>query len=405
MDRRHILKLMGASALVGMPGVGTRAQVPLHVAVVGGGIVGASIAYHLTRAGAQVTLLERGELATRASRGTFAWINATWAKQPRHYHAFNQAGVHGWHRLQAELNIPMRWQGSLEWFPGNDRQTRLRGQIAEQVEWNEPARMVPADELAALEPHLMAGFTDAAYSPNDGAVDPVLATQILASQTQALGASIKTGCGVRGVVPAGQSLIVDTSCGPLAVDKVVLATGADPEATRQFAGIEIPQRSTPGVIVVTKPHAPLLKRIIAAPGVHMHQRSDGRIVLGEQDGAPETEAHAERLKDRPNLFPDDAFAAMHADRILAAAQEFVPRISEVEVEHVYIGWRPLPLDGHPVLGVSPQNPKIYLAITHSGVTLAPIIGEMAAAEIMGGFAMQPLAPYRPDRSFERIKRY
>lgn len=405
LDRRHLLKLVAASAAVGtsMP---LKAKNARRIAVIGGGIVGTSIAYHLAKSGAEVLLLERDALATRASRGTFAWINATWAKQPRDYHTLNQAGVAGWHRLQQDLGIPVRWEGSLEWFSGADRQGRLRQQIDEQVLWGEPARMVPASEFSDLEPLIdFAGTPNVAFSPNDGAVDPVLAANTLADAAQKLGAKIITNCAVTDVEQVGDTTRVSTSCGTFDVDKVVLATGADPEATKRFAGINIPQRSTPGVIVVTKPYKQILNRIVAAPGVHLHQRLDGRIVLGEQDGAPQNEAHAERLKNRPNSFPEVAYSEMHASRIMAAAEQFLPEISGAEVEDVYIGWRPLPLDGHPVVGPSPERPNVYVAITHSGVTLAPILGELLSKEIISGASEPSFAPYRATRSFEQIKRY
>ncbi|MBO6504703.1 MAG: FAD-binding oxidoreductase [Kordiimonadaceae bacterium] len=405
LDRRKLLQLVAASAAASASLPVSAKKAP-RVAVVGGGIIGTSIAYHLTKAGADVTLLERHELATRASRGTFAWINATWAKQPRHYHTFSQMGVAGWHRLERELDIPVRWEGSLEWFGNADRQARLRDQIAEQVLWGEPARMVPAAELAGLEPLVdFNGAPDVAFSPNDGAVDPVLAASTLANAAMTAGGKIVTNCSVEDIEQTGASMKVYTNCGTFDVDKVVLATGADPVATERFAGINIPQRSTPGVIVVTKPYQQILNRIVAAPGVHLHQRLDGRIVLGEQDGAPQTEAHAERLKNRPNRFPEEAFAEMHASRIMSVAEQFLPDISGAEVEDVYIGWRPLPLDGHPVIGQSPARPNVYLAITHSGVTLAPIIGELAAKEVVSGRTLDVLSPYRTFRCFEHVARY
>lgn len=378
-----------------------------HVAVIGGGIVGTSIAYYLATNGAEVTLLERGKLAERASRGTFAWINATWAKQPQHYHALNQSGLIGWQRLQSELDIPVRWGGSLEWFESADRQRLLADQIAEQVEWGEPAKMIGLAEVADLEPNV--DFGDAqtlAYSPNDGAVDPVYAVNRLADATRQMGGTVREECSVDSVSIRGDgSVVLQTSCGPLTVTDYVLATGADPDATQNLAGISIPQRSTPGVIVVTTPMPRLINRIIVAPGVHIHQRDDGRIVLGEQEGAPETETHAERLRARPNRFPEQIFADQHAYRILGIAERFVPGIFAAEIEDVFIGWRPLPLDGHPVIGRSPAQPSAYLAIMHSGVSLAPIVGELAAKEVLNGRAATGLDPYRPDRDFETVRRY
>lgn len=406
LTRRAALKLASASAsLAACSPSGPKQQ--KHVAVIGGGIIGASIAYHLASEGVKVSLLERGDLAQRASRGTFAWINATWAKQPRNYHQFNQAGLLGWKKLQKDLDIPVRWGGSLEWFGSKDRQTRLNAQIAEQVDWGEPAEMISRIAAQKLEPNVDFMGTDrVAFSPNDGAVDPVLATQTLVMAAQAMGAVVKTNCIVTGVSNITEKLVtLNTSCGDLLVDQYVLATGGDPEALKTLAGVDIPQRSTPGVIALTKPHENLINRIIVAPGVHIHQRDDGRIVLGEQDGAPQNQAHVVRLQGRPNRFPDDIYADQHASRILGIAEQYVAGIRNAEIEDVYIGWRPLPLDGHPVLGISSVNPKAYIAIMHSGVTLAPIVGALVAKEISTGHSSAQIDEYRPDRSFENVKRY
>lgn len=404
--RRQAMAASAASALAAGcsgPSLGTGRR----VAVVGGGIVGASIAHHLAKGGAQVILLERHELATRASRGTFAWLNASWAKQPRHYHRLNQLGLAGWKQLESELDLPIKWTGSIEWFGSEQRQQKLADQIAEQVEWGEPARMVELAQLEQMEPNVSFGGTaTAALSPNDAALDPVLATRKLVESAINVGAEVKTNCEVTGhrLSIEGAS-VLETSCGEVVVDTLVLATGADAAATLNLAGIEIPQRTTPGVIAITEPIEPLINSIIVAPGVHIHQRLDGRVVLGEQDGAPQNDAHAGRLADRPNAFPAVEIGQQHAQRILNVAAQYVPRLSAAKVEDVYIGWRPLPLDGHPVIGFSPKQPNAYLAISHSGVSLAPVIGKMAAQEILNSKSVDALEPYRPDRDFAEVRRY
>jgi len=406
LTRRAAVKLTAGSLALAACTPKTSAN-KKHVAVIGAGIVGASIAYHLAKAGVSVTILERGEIAQRASRGTFAWINATWAKQPQSYHTFNQAGLTGWKKLQSELKIPVKWGGSIEWFPSEARQDKLAEQIAEQVEWGEPAKMLSGQKLQELEPNVDFSSTDrAAFSPTDGAVDPVFAAQTLIGNALKMGATLKTQCAVEGTtnLDSGKTRLT-TNCGEIDVDQFILATGADPEATKALAGIHIPQRSTPGVIVITKPQPKLLNRILVAPGVHIHQRPDGRIVLGEQEGAPDTEAHAERLKNRPTKFSHPDFAAQHALQILTIAEQYVPGIIDAEIEDVYIGWRPLPLDGHPVLGPSPANPNAYLAIMHSGVSLAPIVGDVVAKEIVTGESAEVLSEYRADRKIEWVRRY
>lgn len=406
MDRRTLLKSFVAAALAGC-GPSPAETNRLRVVVAGAGIVGASIAYHLARAGASVTVIDRQGPATHASRGTFAWINATWAKQPRHYHALSQDSVTYWRELHQLLNLPVRWGGSLEWFDNDERQALLAAQIAEQVEWGEPSRMASAPEVAELEPNLRFDpGANAAYSPNDGAVDPIIATQRLLGAAERFGATVSYPCELLDASLAGGRLTsVETSAGSIVADRLVLATGAAPGLPGRLAGIDIPQRSTPGVITLTRPMPRIVNRIAAAPGVHLHQRDDGRVVLGEQEGAPENEAHALRLQARPNDFPDETVALRHGNRVREAAARYFADMAEAEIEAVYIGWRPLPVDGHPVLGPGPVRPDIYLAIMHSGVTLAPIVGQLVARELIEDEAMERLERYRPTRTFERIERY
>lgn len=379
-----------------------------HIAVIGAGIIGSSIAYHLVKQGAQVTLIDRSTVGGATSHGTFAWINATWAKQPRHYHSFNQLGIEAWRRLQEELGLPIAWGGSLEWFTSEARQRRLVQDIAEQQKWGEPAVMVGVTDARDIEPN--ANFGDAqqiAYSPRDGAVDARLASQRMVSAAKNLGLTLLEDCAVDKVRTAndGRS-VLETDLGELSVDRYVVATGADPSATMALAGIEIPQRSTPGVIVITEPLPRMLNTIFVAPGVHVHQRPDGRLVLGEQDGAPETPAHDQRLASFPTRFPTKEIAQEHADRLLSTARKFIPSLPDaIKLEEVVIGWRPLPLDGHPVIGPSPVAPNSYIAIMHSGVSLAPIVGELVALELIENLERPELSPYRATRDFRRIQRY
>lgn len=406
MHRRTLLKFLAATALAGC---GTRddSSKGLKVVVAGAGIIGASIAYHLAKAGASVTVIDKEGPATHASRGTFAWINATWAKQPHSYHTFTQNSVANWHDLHQALDLPVRWGGSLEWFDTAARQEQLTTQIAEQVAWGEPARMISAPEFADLEPNVL--FDEhalAAYSPNDGAVDPILATQKLLAAAKFLGASVLYPSQLTDVVLRnGRLWSVTTTSGSTRADRLVLATGAEPDLTRDIAGVEIPQRTTPGIIAISAPVPRRLHKIISAPGIHMYQRDDGRIVLGEQDGAPQNEAHALRLEGRPNSYPTSELGQQHAARMLSIAETYSPGIARSKIDHVFIGWRPLPLDGHPVIGASPHRQDIYITIMHSGVTLAPIVGQLASHELVTGIAAPGLESYRPDRKFEQIKRY
>lgn len=412
IQRRQFNRWLVSASLIPMAGkvLALEAVRPkARVAVVGAGIVGSAITYHLAKRGLDVTLLDRNAIASASSHGTFAWINASWAKQPESYHALNQMGVDAWHRLQQALNLPIKWGGSLEWFGATERQDRLSRDVQEQQAWGEPAKMLTQLEASALEPSVAFGEAGrVALSPRDGALDPVLISQLLVNAAKSHGARVIEHCEVLRIdetVEDQRQKILGTSCGDIAVDRFVLATGADPSAIQTFAGFDLPQRSTPGVIVITQPMPPVLSHIVVAPGIHIHQRLDGRLVLGEQEGAPENAAHKLRLTARPTRFPNAATASQHAQRLITLAREYLTGLPEVNAEEVIIGWRPLPLDGHPVIGPSPADPNAYVAVMHSGVSLAAIVGELVAEEMLTGERAPVLATFRADRDFESVRRY
>ena len=412
IQRRQFNRWLVSASLIPMAGkvLALGAVRPkVRVAVVGAGIVGSAITYHLAKRGLDVTLLDRNAIASASSHGTFAWINASWAKQPESYHTLNQMGVDAWHRLQQALNLPIKWGGSLEWFGATERQDRLSRDVQEQQAWGEPAKMLTQLEASALEPRVaFGGAGRVALSPRDGALDSVLISQLLVNAAKSHGARVIEHCEVLRIdetVEDQRQKILGTSCGDIAVDRFVLATGADPSAIQTFAGFDLPQRSTPGVIVITQPMPPVLSHIVVAPGIHIHQRLDGRLVLGEQDGAPENAAHKLRLTARPTRFPNAATASQHAQRLITLAKEYLTGLPEVNAEEVIIGWRPLPLDGHPVIGPSPADPHAYVAVMHSGVSLAAIVGELVAEEMLTGERAPVLATFRTDRDFESVRRY
>jgi glycine/D-amino acid oxidase-like deaminating enzyme len=406
MNRRTLLKLLALTPLAASAQEYNYSPQP-HILVVGAGLIGASIAYHLSILGAKVTVIDKQGPASHASRGTFAWINASYAKQPQHYHSLSQQSVEAWHQLQKQLNIPVKWGGSLEWFSDEARQQKLIRQIVEQQNWGEPAGIISAAQASSLEPHVdFTGASNIAFSENDGAVDPVLATRILLQASTSMGAQLIYPSELSDTLYDGTRLVAaKTTTGRIMADKIVLATGAATDIVKKIAKIDIPQRSTPGAIVITAPLPPILNRIVAAPGVHVHQRLDGRIVMGEQAGAPKNDAHNKRLATRANHFPSKEIAHQHGQRILDIAIQYVPGLRDAQIEQVHIGWRPLPVDGHPVLGYSTNRASVYLAMMHSGVTLAPIVGRLVAQEIMSGKPIQQLENYRPDRVFDYVKRY
>ncbi len=75
----------------------------------------------------------------------------------------------------------------------------------------------------------------------------------------------------------------------------------------------------------------------------------------------------------------------------------MPGVVDASYDYLTLGYRPLPQDGMPVVGFSPANSDVYIAVMHSGVTLAPIMGRYITHELLTDQTIDELAPYRPDR--------
>jgi glycine/D-amino acid oxidase-like deaminating enzyme len=119
-------------------------------------------------------------------------------------------------------------------------------------------------------------------------------------------------------------------------------------------------------------------------------------VIGDDLGPPSTTVHA-HLKQRSADLPDEAFRERHARRMLGEAARYLPRVADAPVDRVTVSWRPMPKNGQPIVGTCRDCANLYLPVTHRGVTLAPIPGELASIEILDGVDVQPAAPYRLTR--------
>jgi glycine/D-amino acid oxidase-like deaminating enzyme len=90
---------------------------------------------------------------------------------------------------------------------------------------------------------------------------------------------------------------------------------------------------------------------------------------------------------------------MHGRRILSKFAVYMPGLAQAQVDFVTLGFRPMPADELPVVGPVPSVPGVSLCVTHSGVTLAAVLGAYMANELIAGHDEPLLSPYRPDRAF------
>jgi glycine/D-amino acid oxidase-like deaminating enzyme len=222
------------------------------------------------------------------------------------------------------------------------------------------------------------------FTPAEGYVEVVPFVGALLLQAARRGARLLPGRRVTSVLRSGSRVLgVTTDEGAtLHAGVVVDCAGPAADEIARFAGVDLPLRRVPGRLVYTSPVASTLRRPIHAPGVHLRPDGAGRVVLADQ-------AHDEIWQETGAPWP--------ADQSLTGAATHLPLLAHSRVEAVRIGVRPMPTDGHPIVGAIPGLTGFYVVVSHSGVTLGPLLGRIAAAEILDGADDPRLAPYRAGR--------
>ena len=373
---------------------------PKNVAVIGAGIMGAAISWRLAVRGVHVVLIDKGQPGHGASSHSFAWINAG-AKEPVGYHNLNRRSLEMWPRFAAAIgdcgdpdSVGLRWGGKVSWESDPAAAEGLAARVRQLQSWGYPTRLIDAGELKRLEPALEIGPVAAAeYSPNEGQVEPQMVVDACLRRLREMGCEIHADREVVGFERSDDGRInsLATNSGAVDVDAVVIAAGTATTRLAGLAGVNVPQAESPGVVMRTDPLPPLLRNVpvVYAPPlgdgrreIHLRQCADGRLMIGEGD--------------QESLAEDDSQA--HADELLARACRYLPGLAGAKAVPVPVGWRPMPLDGYPVMGFASEAPNLYVALTHSGVTLAPALSQLAAQEICDGTpADAVLGPYRPQR--------
>ena len=347
--------------------------------VIGAGIVGASIAYHLARRGAEVTIVDRTGVAAGATGKSFAWINAHHFKSEA-YHRIRYQSLAEYHRLDHELDggLGLSWCGALsfdavgEAFEHRVERFRALGY---------PTEVVSHNRFRDLEPNYGHPPGRALYLSMEAAIDPALTSKALIDGAVRLGARTLFGPDVTALHRKnGRIAGVETNLGVIEAERVVVAAGVGAEMILKSVSFDLPMDNRPGIMLHSKPIAKVLNHVIWGDRIHLKQQADGRLVIGEVFS-----------EGRSDLSTDAI-----VEQMLADAARHLPEI-DVENSGTTIGLRPIPKDGMPVVGPAGGIEGLYVAVMHSGVTLAPVAGRMAAEEILDGVAFESLAPYRPAR--------
>jgi glycine oxidase len=362
------------------------------VVIVGGGVIGLSVAYALAREGIRPTVLDRGELGREAS-----WAGAGMiAPTSEHVSAHPTVALRSW-----SARLFPEWSEALRAETGIDNGYRRCGGVdvacdleearairtaagrwrAEGVEFENLAY----DDIRRVEPALSPAIAVAYFLPDRAQIRNPRHLRALAAATAARGGVLLPNRAVTGFETAGGRVTgVLTEHGAVPCDAVVVAAGAWSAGLLTGLGVAAPTPPVKGQIVLLRLDRPLLKRVVEHGPRYLVPRDDGRVLVGA------TEEY---------VGFDTTVTAQGVLGLLGEAVRLCPGLAGAAVERSWAGVRPGSVDTRPYLGRCPGYDNLVVATGHkrAGLQLSPATAELVADLVLGRPPRLDLSPFEVAR--------
>jgi len=362
-----------------------------EIVIVGGGVIGLSIAYHLAKRDlTSVVVLERGYLAEGASGRNGGGVRQQWSTEINI--RLMQESVELCRRFAVDLGVNVWFRQGGYLFLARDPKeiARLEKNIAVQNKCGVATRMVDAEEARSIVPELdTTGILGGAYNPTDGILFPWPFLWGYARQAASMGVRIYTQTPVSGIDPIeGGGYTVVTPRGVVRARRVINATGAWSPQLSKMIGLELPTYPIRHEICSSEPLKPFLKPMVSElrSGLYCSQSMRGEIV-----GGVTIPGHEPTYKMGSTL----EFLATYARRLV----RLLPILGEIKVLRQWAGPYDQSPDGNPILGAPSDHPDFFLAcgFVGHGFMMAPIVGKLYAEWLTGGSRHEIFERYTLDR--------
>ena len=348
-----------------------------EVAIVGGGVMGLAIAYHLAKRGlTDVVVIERGYLAEGASGRNGGGVRQQWSTEINI--RLMQESVELCRRFAVDLGVNVWFrQGGYLFLARSDRElARLAKNIDLQNRCGVATRMLDPREANAIVPELdVTGVVGAAYNPSDGILFPWPFLWGYARQAAAMGVKLFMQTPVGGIEPEpGGGYTLRTPRGAVRARRVVNACGAWSPKLAALIGVDVPTYPIRHEICSSEPLKPFLRPMVSelASGLYCSQSMRGEIV-----GGVTIPGHASTYSMGSTL----EFLATYARRLV----RLMPILGDVKILRQWAGPYDQSPDGNPILGTPAGHPDFFLAcgFVGHGFMMAPIIGKLYAEWLTG----------------------
>jgi len=368
----------------------------MKVIVVGAGALGASIARALAVAGEDVLLLDQTGAGAGTTSTTFAWTNANQKFDPA-YHRLNVAGMEEHVKLARELPGMQSYfhSGALQCADATS-ESWLASTVDQLRSLDYPVRWVAREEAARIagDIRIPESVASIAHFPSEGYVLPDRLVANLLADAEQHGATIAIG-EVVSIDDSPGNVTVTLAGGEVCTgDRVVLATGRWTEGLAATAGIELPMvtgtdRGSPtvGLLGYVRNLDIDLRCVIHTPALNLRPGADGHAAVVQALDLNDDVDPA----DPPSSDGQIATTIIQRLTALMTDRARAPRID------LRVGFRSLPADGYTVAGYASTRSRVYCLVSHSAVTMAPVLGRLVAAEIATDQEQELLRAFRPSR--------
>lgn len=358
--------------------------------VIGGGVVGSSIAWGLARSGVgDLLVLDGDDLALRASRANFAlvWVQGKGLGNPD-YALWTRHSAQLWPKLadalgeEAETDVALRQPGGFSFCFSENELHRLRSEIEtiDRTTGENEASFEVLDREQTRErvPFIGPAVVGSIFGRRDGDVNSLRLFRALHTAMQRRGVEYRAGHIVDTVAPDGSGFLVRGQWGKVRCDRLVLAAGLDGERLAPMVGLSAPLVRSKGQVIVTEKCRPFF----AYPSGTIRQTDEGGVMIGDSE-----ETHS------ASILTDQAISAALAQR---AVQTF-PLLADLNVVRTWSGFRVQTRDGFPIYEQSSRHPGAFLVTCHSGITLAAGHVLDVAPQIAAGKLDARLRPFSSAR--------
>ncbi len=365
-----------------VPVVGQDLPVRADVIIVGGGIIGLSIAWRLALLGQKVVVVEKARIGSGASLAATGMLAAAaeYEAGGEILIAFALESQRRWETFATELeqgsgmDLDFDKSGTLLVSLTRDETARLRSRFEMQAKAGLSVQWLSGEAVRELEGGLRPSVNAGIFCPLDFQIDPRLLIPALEKAARGAGVAIIEEASVDSLVmQAGAVDGIISGKRECRAPLVIVTTGAD-AGRRSFLpqSLKIPIRPLRGQSIclrIPERHPPLLQHVIWTEQVHMAQKSGGRLIVG---------ATVEEAGFNPDVTVGGLFA------LLEASRRALPALEDIALEAVWSGFRPTSQDDAPILGAS-GVPGLLLAVGHhrNGILLAPSTADALVAYALG----------------------